>query len=259
MKKIGLLVLALSLASSAFAGTLKVGASPAPHAEILHFAGPLLEKEGIVLDVVEFTDYVLPNLSLAQKDLDANFFQHVPYLESFAKERGLDLVSLGAVHLEPMALFSQKLKSLDELKDGASIAIPSDATNGGRALLLLQKLGLIKLAEGVGLEATELDVAENPKKFKFTALEAAQLARVLPDVDVAVINGNYALEGGLKLQDALAHEDGQSPYANILAVRKGDESREDLQKLLSVLQGPEVAAFIEKQYDGAVLPVNPTK
>lgn len=256
MKRLCCVLFFLTLSVSAWGGLLKVGASPAPHAQILEFAAPLLKQQGVELQVIEFSDYVLPNLSLEQGDLDANFFQHLPYLESFNKERGLQLHSLGAVHLEPMALFSSKLKALSDLPDGALVAIPSDPTNGGRALLLLQNLGLVQLADGAGLEATELDVVSNPKKLKFKPVEAAQLPRLLPDVDLAVINGNYALESGLKLGDALAREDGQSPYVNILACRAGDENKPDLQTLIRVLQSSEVARYIDGTYKGAVRAVN---
>lgn len=235
--------------------SIKVGASPVPHAEILKVVKPILEKEGINLEIVEFTDYIQPNLKLNDKELDANYFQHIPYLEDFSKEHKLDLTYTAKVHIEPMGIYSQKVKSLNELKDGATIAIPNDPTNGGRALLLLQSAGVLKLKEGTGIKATVSDIAENPKNIKISELEAATLPRVLQDVDAAVINTNYALEAKLvPTKDALFIESADSPYVNILAVRKGDESRPELKKLAEALNSPEVKKFIEDQYKGAVVP-----
>jgi len=235
---------------------LKVGASPVPHAEILNVVKPILEKEGIELQIIEFADYNQPNLRLADKDLDANYFQHIPYLESFSKEHNLDLTYTAKVHIEPMGVYSEKIKDLSELKDGAEIAIPNDPTNGGRALLILQQAGLIKLKEGVGITATVYDIVENPKNLKITELEAATLPRVLGDVDAAVINSNYALEAKLvPTKDALILESPKdNPYVNILAVRKGDENRPEIVKLSEALTSPEVKKFIEEEYDGAVIP-----
>ncbi len=235
--------------------TIKVGATPVPHAQILNVVKPLLEKEGITLEIVEFTDYVQPNLKLAEKELDANYFQHIPYLEDFSKEHNLDLTYIAKVHIEPMGIYSQKIKNLSELKEGATIAIPNDATNGGRALLLLQSAGVIKLKPDAGIKATVNDIAENPKKIKISELEAATLPRVLSDVDAAVINTNYALEAGLiPTKDALFIESANSPYVNVLVVRKGDESRPELKKLAEALNSPEVKKFIEETYKGAVVP-----
>ncbi|SHM15665.1 D-methionine transport system substrate-binding protein [Caldanaerovirga acetigignens] len=235
--------------------TIKVGASPVPHAEILEVVKPILEKEGINLEIVEFTDYVQPNLKLAEKELDANYFQHIPYLEEFSKEHNLDLTYIAKVHIEPMGAYSQKIKNLGELKEGATVAIPNDPTNAGRALLLLQTAGLIKLKPEEGIKATVGDIVENPKGLKITELEAATLPRVLPDVDLAVINTNYALEAGLvPTKDALIIEDANSPYVNVLVVRKGDESRPELKKLAEALNSPEVKKFIEEKYQGAVVP-----
>lgn len=248
-------LLSLSVALPLSASEISVGASPAPHGEILARVVPLLKDQGIDLKVLEFTDYVTPNLALAEGNLDANFFQHVPYLESFSKDRGLKLTSIGVIHVEPMGLYSKKFAKLDELPDGAQIAIPGDPTNGGRALLLLQARGLITLDPAAGLEATELDITGNPKGYKFKALEAAQLPRVLVDVDAAVINGNYALEAGLNpANDALAVEGGDSPYANVVAVRAGDEERPELVALVKALQSEEIQNFIAEHYKGAVLP-----
>ena len=235
--------------------TIKVGASPVPHAEILEVVKPILEKEGINLEIVEFTDYVQPNLKLAEKELDANYFQHIPYLEEFSKEHNLDLTYIAKVHIEPMGAYSQTIKNLSELKEGATVAIPNDPTNAGRALLLLQTAGLIKLKPEAGIKATVGDIVENPKGLKITELEAATLPRVLPDVDLAVINTNYALEAGLvPTKDALIIEDANSPYVNVLVVRKGDESRPELKKLAEALNSPEVKKFIEEKYQGAVVP-----
>ncbi|MCR4431760.1 MAG: MetQ/NlpA family ABC transporter substrate-binding protein [Tepidanaerobacteraceae bacterium] len=235
--------------------TIKVGASPIPHAEILNVIKPMLEKEGIKLEIIEFTDYNQPNLQLADKQLDANYFQHIPYLEKFSKDHNLDLTYIAKVHIEPMGVYSIKVKNLNDLKEGDSVAIPNDPTNGGRALLLLQKTGLLKLKDGVGINATVNDISENPKKLKIQELEAATLPRVLQDVDAAVINTNYALEAKLvPAKDALAIESADSPYVNILAVRKGDENRPELKKLAEALNSPEVKKFIEDKYQGAVVP-----
>ena len=234
---------------------LKIGATPVPHAEILNYVKPLLEKENIDLQIVEFQDYVQPNTALADKELDANFFQHKPYLDNFIKERNLDLVSVANVHVEPLGLYSKTIKDISEIKEGSTIAIPNDATNGARALLLLQSNGLIKLKDGVGIEATEKDIAENPKNIKIQPAEAAQLPRVLEDVDGAVINTNYALPANLNpTKDALVIEGKDSPYANIVVVRKGDENRAEIQKLVEILNSDEVKKFLEDKYDGAIVP-----
>lgn len=234
---------------------IKVGASPVPHAEILNVVKPMLEKEGINLEILEFTDYNQPNLQLADKQLDANYFQHIPYLEAFSKDHNLNLTYIAKVHIEPMGVYSQKVRNLNDLKEGAAIAIPNDPTNGGRALLLLQKAELLKLKDGVDINATVNDIADNPKKLKIQELEAATLPRVLQDVDAAVINTNYALEAKLSpTKDALAIESADSPYVNILAVRKGDENRPELKKLAEALNSPEVKKFIEDKYQGAVVP-----
>lgn len=235
--------------------TLTIGASPVPHAEILEQVKPILAKEGINLKVIEFTDYVKPNMALNDKELDANFFQHVPYMEKFAKEHNENLASAGSVHVEPMGVYSSKIKDLKELPDGAKVAIPNDPTNGGRALLLLQKAGLISLKDPKNITATKEDVVDNKKNLQFVELEAAQLPRSLDDVTVAVINTNFALEANLNpLKDALALEDKDSPYANIVAVRSGDRDRPEIKKLMAALQSPEVKKFIEDKYKGAILP-----
>ena len=234
---------------------LKVGATPVPHAEILNEIKPLLAKDGIDLQIIEFTDYVKPNLSLNDKEIDANFFQHEPYLKKFAADRKLDLVNLVAVHIEPMGVYSEKLKDIKSVPDGAKVAIPNDPTNGGRALNILAKAGLIKLKDGVGISATVGDIVENPKNLKITEAEAAMLPRTLDDVDLAVINSNFAMEAKLNpTKDALFIEPKDSPYANIVAVRKGDENRKEIQALKKALTSPEVKKFIEEKYKGAVIP-----
>ena len=234
---------------------LKVGATPGPHAEILNEIKPLLAKDGIDLQIIEFTDYVKPNLSLNDKEIDANFFQHEPYLKKFAADRKLDLVNLVAVHIEPMGVYSKKLKDIKSVPDGAKVAIPNDPTNGGRALNILAKAGLIKLKDGVGISATVGDIVENPKNLKITEAEAAMLPRTLDDVDLAVINSNFAMEAKLNpTKDALFIEPKDSPYANIVAVRKGDENRKEIQALKKALTSPEVKKFIEEKYKGAVVP-----
>lgn len=241
--------------ATALAGELKVGATPVPHAELLNLVKEDLKTEGVDLKVVEFTDYVTPNLALAEGELDANFFQHFPYLEKFSNERGLNLVSAGKIHVEPLGVFSQKIKDIKDLPNKATIAIPSDPSNGGRALILLHNNGIIKLNDPTNLYVTEFDIVENPKKLKFKPIEAAQLPRVLPDVEVAVINGNYALEAGFSpVEDSLLLEGAESPYANIIAVKSGDESKEDIQKLLKVLQSKKVSDYIGANYKGGVVP-----
>lgn len=238
---------------------IKVGASPAPHAEILEAAAPALEKLGYKLTIVEFTDYVQPNLALDTGDLDANYFQHYPYLEQFNQENGTKIVSAASIHYEPFGIYAGKTASLAELADGAKIAVPNDATNEARALLLLEAQGLIKLADGVGLNATKTDVVENPKNLDILEIEAAQIPRSLQDVEVAVINGNYAIEAGLKVSDALAVEASDSEaavtYGNIVAVQEGRENDEAIQALVEALTGNDVKAFIDSTYEGAVVPL----
>ncbi len=237
--------------------TIKVGATPVPHAEILEHIKPELAKQGINLEIVKFTDYALPNPAVDSGEIDANYFQHTPYLETFTKDRGLKLVTIGTVHIEPMGLYSKKVTKADEFKSGDTIAIPNDPSNGGRALAVLEKVGLIKLKAGVGVKATVLDIAENPKQLKITAIEAAQLPRVLTDPKVtgAVINTNYALEGGLNpTKDALYLEDKNSPYANIVVAKESRKDDPNLQKLVKALNTPEVKKFIEDTYKGAVVP-----
>lgn len=233
--------------------TLKVGASPVPHAQILNHIKDKLKKDGINLEVVEFNDYVQPNLALEDKSLDANFFQHKPYLDKFNQEKGTNVVSIGNVHLEPMGLYSSKLKDLKDLKDGAHVLIPNDPTNGGRALLLLQSAGLIKLRDGAPITATKEDIAENPKNLQFSELEAPQLPRSIDDADIAAINMNFVLQANISPSSALYIEGADSPYANILAVRKGDENRPEIQKLLKALQSDDVKEFLKSEYKGSIV------
>ncbi|MGO2118556.1 MAG: MetQ/NlpA family ABC transporter substrate-binding protein [Fusobacterium sp.] len=234
--------------------TLRVGATPVPHAEILQEIKSDLAKEGIDLKIIEFTDYVTPNLALADKDLDANFFQHVPYLDKFKNERNLKLSSAGNVHVEPLGLYSKKHKSLSELDKKDTLAIPNDPSNGGRALILLHNNGIITLKDPTNLYSTEFDIIKNPKKLKFKSLEAAQLPRVLDDVDFAVINTNFVIETGLSPEkDALLIEGKDSPYANIVAVRNEDLNKPEIKKLMQALQSEKVKKFIKKKYKGAIV------
>jgi len=234
---------------------LSVGATPVPHAELLNLVKSDLAAQGITLNVVEFTDYVQPNVAVISGDLDANFFQHIPYLESNA-EWSSKLVSAFGVHVEPFGLYSQKYKKIEDLPNGASIAIPNDPSNGGRALLLLQAKGLITLKQGAGLTATPRDITDNPKNFRFQELEAAQLPRSLQDVDAATINGNYALQAGFNPQkDSLIIEGADSPYVNIVVVRKGDENNPKILALKKALLSQKVKDYINSHYDGGVAAV----
>ena len=236
--------------------TIKIGATPAPHAEILEQIKPDLKEQGVNLEIVEFNDYVQPNIALNDKELDANFFQHEPYLNDFVKEhKDMKLKNAGGVHVEPMGIYSHKIKDLKELPDGAGVSIPNDPTNGGRALLLLQKAGLLKLKDGTGADATVQDITENPKNLVIQEVEAAQLPRTLDDVDISIINTNFALNAQLNpVKDALFIEDKDSPYVNIVTVRDGDENRDDIKKLLAALKSDKVKKFIEDKYKGAIVP-----
>ena len=235
--------------------TLKVGATAVPHAEILNDIKPALAKEGVDLQIIEFSDYVKPNLALNDKELDANFFQHEPYLDTFVSERKLALVSAGKVHIEPMGIYSKTIKNLQDIPNGAKIAIPNDPSNGGRALALLESAKLLKLKDGVGVKATVGDITKNDKKLQIVEIEAALLPRSMDDTDLSVINSNFAMEAKLNpVKDSLFTEPKESPYANIVAVRKGDENRPEIQKLMKALQSPEVKKFIEEKYKGAVVP-----
>ena len=239
--------------------TIKVGASITPHSEILEQAKPILAKEGVDLEIVEIEDTVTPNTGLVEGSLDANFFQHQPYLDDFNSENKTDLVSIGSVHYEPFGIYAGKTTDLAELPDGAVVAVPNNVTNEARALLLLEQEGILTLKEDVGIKATVNDIVENPKNITFKEIDPAQLVRALPDVDVAVINGNYAIEGGLSVKDALAVESDQGvaakTYANIVVVRKEDENNEALKKLVEVLQSDEIQQYINDTYDGSVVPI----
>ena len=247
---------ALTQTGSLEGTTLKVGASPAPHAEILAVVKELLAEEGINLEIVEFTDYIQPNTAVENGSIDANYFQHITYLNNFNAENGTHLVSVADVHYEPFGIYAGKTASLEELQDGAQIGVPNDPTNGGRALLLLQEQGLITLKEDVGLEPTKLDIAENPHNYEIVEMEAAQLPRSLGSLDIAVINGNYAIQADLKVADALAIESAEgtagTAYVNVLAVKEGRESDPAIQALAKALCSDEVKAFIDETYAGAV-------
>ncbi|MBC9070459.1 MetQ/NlpA family ABC transporter substrate-binding protein [Thauera sp. CAU 1555] len=248
------LALAASLGAQA-ADTLNVAATAVPHAEILEFIKPALAKQGVELKVKVFTDYVQPNVQVAEKRMDANFFQHQPYLDEFNRSKGTNLVSVAGVHIEPFGAYSRKIKSLAELPQGASVVIPNDATNGGRALLLLERAGVIKLKDSANILATPRDIADNPKGIKIRELEAATLPRVLGQVDLALINTNYALEAGLNpAKDALAIEGSESPYVNILVTREDNRNAAAVVKLVEALKSEAVKRFILDQYKGAVVP-----
>lgn len=275
MKKVFAIILICCLALTVIAGCsseqpanepaaelqpIIVGASVTPHGEILNAAKEELAAKGYDLQIVEFNDYVQPNLNLESGDLDANYFQHLPYLEDFNLENGTKLVSLAAIHYEPFGIYAGKTAAIADLADGAVIAVPNDTTNEARALLLLEAQGLIKLNPDAGLKATKIDIVENTKNLDIREMEAAQLTRTLPDVDMAVINGNYAIQAGLNAStDALAVEAADSlaaeTFANIIAIREGDEAREDLAALVEVLTGETVKAFINDTYQGAVVPM----
>lgn len=250
---VGILAFSLAGCSKKDDKTIKIGVSPVPHKEIVEEIKPLIEKKGYKLEIVEFNDYVTPNTALSEKELDANFFQHIPYLETMNKEKGLDLTWVAKVHLEPMGLYSKKATKFEDIKDGATIAIPNDASNGARALKLLAEKGLFKVKDGDVIAAK--DITENPKNIKIKELDAAQLPRTLEDVDAAVINTNFALDAGLNpLKDALIIESKESPYANIVAVRKGDENSEKAKVLKEALNSSEAKKFIENKYKGAIVP-----
>ena len=239
--------------------TLKVGASPAPHAEILEVAKKILAEQNIDLQIVEFDDYIIPNTAVEEGELDANYFQHLPYLENFNAEHNTHLVSVGAIHYEPFGIYAGKTASLADLADGAKIAVPNDGTNEARALLLLEQEGLIKLKENAGLNATKESIVENPHNYEIVELEAKLLTETLQDVDLAVINGNYAIGAGLKVADALAVESaeglGASTFANIVAVKEGNEDNAAVKALVAALQSDTVKQFIEDTYAGAVVAV----
>ena len=249
MKKIIAFTAAALAAATLFAASIKVGATPVPHAEFLEIIKNDLKAEGVDLQIIEFTDYVTPNEAVESGDIDANYFQHIPYLESFNKERGYHLVNAGGIHVEPFALYSKKLKSVKDLKKKARIAIPNDPSNEARALLLLQDAGLIKLDPKAGIEATTSDITSNPNKFKFVEVEAASLPRVLPDVDAAVINGNYAIDAGLSAKrDGLYVEGSSSPYVNIVAVKAGNENKPEIKALVKALQSEKLRKYVDEKF-----------
>jgi D-methionine transport system substrate-binding protein len=249
------LVAAATFAGAVNAEELTVAATPVPHAEILEFVKPKLAEQGVELDVKVFTDYIQPNIQVDQKQMDANFFQHQPYLDEFNSARGTKLVTVTGVHVEPFGAYSTTIDSLDALQDGAVVAIPNDPTNGGRALLLLQKAGLITLSAESTITATPRDIVDNPKDLEFKELEAATLPRILNQVDLALINTNYALEAGLNpSEDALVIEGSESPYVNILVARPDNKDSEAMKKLAAALTSEDVKAFIKEQYTGAVVP-----
>jgi D-methionine transport system substrate-binding protein len=276
MKKIGLILTTILVTTSVLVGCstannitdnssteqgetstkkIVVGATPVPHVEILNVVKPILEEKGYELEIKEFTDYVTPNIALNDKELDANFFQHVPYMDEFAANNNMELVSVAKVHVEPLGAYSDKLKSIDEIVEGTVVAIPNDATNEGRALILLQEQGFIKLKDATGLTQTPLDIVENSLNLEFQELEAAQLPRVLQDVDFAIINTNFALEAGLNpTKDALFIESEDSPYANILTARPDNADSEEIKALVEALNSDEVREFIEENYEGSIIP-----
>ncbi len=233
---------------------LKVGVTPGPHAQIMEVVKKVAEKDGLKIQIVEFSDYVQPNVALSQGDIDINSFQHLPYLENMVKDRKYDLVMLAKTFTFPMGIYSKKIKNIKDLKDGATVAIPNDPTNGGRALILFEKAGLIKLKPGLGHKASVVDIVENPRKFKIRELEAAQIPRTLEDMEIAAINTNYAMSAGLMpAKDALILEDSSSPYANILAVRGKDKDNPLYKKFLKAYQSEEVKKFVTEQFKGSVI------
>ena len=247
-------------ASEAAAAVIKVGANITPHSEILEQAKPILAEKGITLEIVQLEDSVTPNTGVIEGSLDANYFQHVPYLEQFNSENGSDLVSIGAIHYEPFGIYAGKTDDLSKLEDGAVVAVPNNVTNEARALLLLAQEGIISLKEEAGVNATVEDITDNPKNIEFKELAPEQLVSALPDVDIAVINGNYAIEGGLHVSQALAVEanDGVAAvtYGNIIATSPDKADDESLKTLVEVLQSDEISSFIRDKYDGAVVPLN---
>ena len=255
MLRLTTLVSALALsAAAAMAEDIKVGVSPGEHAEIMEEVAKVAAPKGLNIEVIEFSDYVVPNQALNDGDLNANSFQHRPYLENQIKDRGFELAEVGTTITTPMGVYSDKIKDLAELPEGGKVAIPNDPTNGGRALLVLQDLGVIKLAEGTGLVPSPLDVTENPKNLSFLELDAAQLPRALADADIAIINTNYALASGLNpKEDAIASEKADSPYVNIIVVRTGDEGAAWVKPLVEAYHSPEVKKFIDDKYQGSVI------
>ncbi|WP_410001809.1 MetQ/NlpA family ABC transporter substrate-binding protein [Tardiphaga sp. 709] len=243
-----------ALTGAASAETIKVGVTPGPHAQVLEAAKAVAAKKGLDIQIVEFSDYVVPNAALEAGDLQANSFQHQPYLDNQVADRKYKIVAVGNTINFPMGIYSKKVKTWDEVKSGATLAIPNDPTNGGRVLILLRDKGIIKLKDGVGFKPTLLDITDNPKKLKITEVDAAQLPRTLPDVDVAGINTNYATQAGLDpVKDAILREDPKGPYADLIAVRAVDKDKPWVKTLVESYQSPEVKDFIEKTFKGSVL------
>lgn len=270
MRKFTGALVALTLAASVFSmtamadddTTITIAASPTPHAEILEQAKPILEEQGYELDIKVFEDYVQPNKVVDSGEMDANYFQHIPYLENFNEENGTDLVNAGGIHYEPMGIFPGTKSSLDDVEEGDTIALPNDPTNEARALLLLQDNGLLTLKEDAGINATVNDIEENPYSLKFQELEAAQVPRVKDEVAYFVANGNYAIQAGYSVsKDALAYESSDSEaaktYVNVIAVKNGNENLDKIKALVSVLQSDEIRDYINETYDGAVVPFEP--
>ena len=257
MKKILALLVALALfvVSCGKGEKLKVGATPVPHGEFLKLVKDDLKKQGVDLEIVEFNDYILPNKALADKSIDANFFQHVPYMEDFAKRNNIPLVSVGNVHLEPMALYSKKIKNIKDLKPNDTLIIPNDPTNGGRALILLDKAGIIKLKDNKKLDSTTKDIASNPKKIKIVTLSNEQIAPRLVEVAGAIINSNFAINAGVTKNEIILQEDKNSPYANVVTVLKGNENDPRIQKLMKALQSEKVKKYMEEKYKDVIIPV----
>lgn len=247
-----------TVADSTTGTTLTVGASPAPHAEILEQVKPLLAEQGITLEIVEFDDYVIPNTALNDGDLDANYFQHQPYLDSFNEGNGTELVSAGSIHYEPLGVYPGKTATIAELADGAQIAVPNDGSNEARALYLLEAQGLLTVDHEKGFTATAMDITDNPHDFDIVELDADKIPAAIQDVDLAVVNGNYAIASGIN-ETVLVTEDSEGDsaqtYANIVAVRKGDESREDIKALVEALKSDTIKQFIEEKYQGSVVPI----
>lgn len=248
-------IAALFSAGTALAEDIKVGVTAGEHAQIMEKVKEIAAKKGLNIDIVEFSDYVVPNQALADGDLNANSFQHQPYLDNQIADRGFDIVSVGTTITTPMGVYSKKVKSLDELQDGATVAIPNDPTNGGRALLVLASKGLIKVNPEAGLKVGPADVTENPKNIQFAELDAAQLPRSLDDVDAAVINTNYAMEAGLHpKKDAIAIEGEKSPYANVIAVRTADKDAPWVKTLVESYHDDSIRTFINEEFKGALIP-----
>ena len=267
-KKILALTLACAATLSLLAGcggkkddkTVVVGASPTPHAGILEVAKDIMAEEGYNLEIKTFNDYIMPNQAVEDGSIDANYFQHITYMNNFNEENGTHLVSVAEIHYEPFGLYAGKTASIDALPDGAQIAVPNDATNEARALLLLEQEGLITLAENAGITATVLDIVDNPLDLEIVEIEAAQLPARLPDVDMAVINGNYAIDAGLNVADALAIEDADgaaaAAYVNVVAVKEGNENNEAILALVEALKSDEISSWMEETYQGAVVPMS---